>query len=243
VISVPSLLRNPVATRDLRLRLRNPRSIALLVVCGIPLAAIDAIFVLAHGSPAASEIPSDGSQLVARLAVCQLGIIVLLAGLTGAGLVTREKRQSAWELLLTSRLTASGILRGKLMAALAFDLLVLVVSLPFYATVAMYSDPTQTETVDIALVILASALLMSAIGLASGVLLRPGRETVSVMLMAAVVVGVVASAALAAALPPGSQPLLAPHFVNWPLYVGTAAVLSLVLLAGIGRIMRDRGGM
>lgn len=104
-----------------------------------------------------------GPQLFALLALTQLALLLLVAPLTTAGVISGERQRHTWDWLRLTRFSAAGIAGSKLLAALALNLVLLAISLPFLALAMLIGGVTPADLLHVVLVTAAAvALLVSA---------------------------------------------------------------------------------
>lgn len=173
------LLSDPVFAKDLRLRLRLRSSLLLVTLCMAVPALIVAVFLAQHSNLGADHSTRAGAQLFQLLAIVQLCLVLLLTPATMAFAVSGERHQRTWDLLLVTRLSAFAIVRGKLLAGLAFNLLLVIAPLPLYGAVFLFGGVTPADVARLYAVLLATVLLLTALTLVISVLSR--RPTVSLM--------------------------------------------------------------
>ncbi len=110
-----------------------------------------------------------GAQVFEFMAFMQLSLVALFAPALAAGAISGERERQTFDVLLVSRLSAVGIVWGKLVASVAFMLLLILAALPLFAAVFLFGGIdfeqfaiTQILTVTTAVSIAAVSLLMSA---------------------------------------------------------------------------------
>ena len=134
---------NPIIQRELIGFLRQPRAVAMQLAFIIGLA----VLVLAVW-PDSAEVNLAGRQAQQLFAVFMYGLLValmLLAPAMPAMAIVRERQQRTLMLLLTSPLTPTSILIGKVSGALGFIALLLVLSLPAAAACYVMGGVSATQ--------------------------------------------------------------------------------------------------
>ncbi|MDH3584824.1 MAG: ABC transporter permease, partial [Phycisphaerae bacterium] len=119
---------SPIVRRELFDTLRRPRTLAVQVV----FAAVLSLLVIAVW-PQQAQVNLGGRQARELLAVFVYGLLILLVLVPPAFAATsivRERQRGTLTLLLTSPMTPLQIMAGKLLAAVGFIALLLVLSLP-----------------------------------------------------------------------------------------------------------------
>ncbi len=183
---------NPIIARELIQQLRQPRGWLIQLLFAGSLAAL-VIFVW----PDNATVNLGGRQAQQLLAVFAYGLLtglMLLAPAFPAMAIVRERQQGTLRLLLTSPLTPTAILIGKLSGALGFIFILLVLSLPAAAACfAMGGVSVHQLAVMYAVLALAAAqyatlgLLVSSIAKSTDAALRTTYGLI--LLLAIIVVG------------------------------------------------------
>ena len=180
---------NPIIHRELLGMLRTRRALAVQVALAVALAALVLLYWPAEGRV---ELSYRQSMQVLRVFGygALVGVMVLVA-VFPATTIVREKQQGTLALLLNSPMGPASILWGKLVAAMGFAALLLVLSLP--AAAACYAmggvSAAQLGKVYLVLAMLALqnatlALLVSSLVGSSDAALR---VTFGLILMIAIV--------------------------------------------------------
>lgn len=126
------LWRNPVLAREMSLTSRNWRVPVLLMVAAGQAGGMALLFLAAAGvgQPPGALPTQTGPRLFSLLALVQLALVVLLApGLTAGGL-SGERERRTLEPLWQAGLSPLALVLGKLLAAMAYLLLLLVAAAP-----------------------------------------------------------------------------------------------------------------
>jgi ABC-type transport system involved in multi-copper enzyme maturation permease subunit len=92
----------------------------------------------------------------------QVALLVLLTPSIAAGLISTERESGGWTLLRVTPLSASRILRGKLLSVAWTLLLILCATLPGYA-VMIYIKPALTEQIKQVLICLVLTAVLTAL--------------------------------------------------------------------------------
>src|SRR5579872_6125470 len=140
---MPTLLPTAVMTKDLRLRMRGWRwaGVATLYVAILALTAV--IFLLqkynpTDGSTGTSAPSLAGIRLFQTLSILQLFMIVVVTPATVAGAISGERQHRTWDLLVASRVPTRGIVWGKLLAGISYNLVLIAASLPIFCLVFLF---------------------------------------------------------------------------------------------------------
>jgi ABC-type transport system involved in multi-copper enzyme maturation permease subunit len=165
VSTATGLWGNAVLTRELQVRLRSWRwaGVATLYVCA--LAIVTLVILLQRYVPSPDTAPHLGVQIFDAVAVVQLLLISLITPFSLVGALNGERRRGTWDLLILTRLSPLGIAGGKLLAGVAFNLLLLVASLPFYGLAFIFGDVSPRQAVPVFAVFIATIVLLGAAAL------------------------------------------------------------------------------
>lgn len=175
--------RNVVLVNDLRMRTRNRQLVALLTLSLAVPDLILIIFLVQHSRLIGAGSPHTGVQLFGTLAIVQLCLILLITPVSTASAVSGERHRRTWEVLLVTPLSGLEIVWGKLLAALAVNVLLVLAPLPLFASVFLFGGVTWGEMLRTALVLALTVLLLSAASLCISALTR--RPTASARLSSA----------------------------------------------------------
>ena len=131
---------NPVLLKELKLRFRNAKSFSSLAFYLIALTIfILAFFVIVTGITGKGYIQPDTSFfLFCSLTMLQMGLLLFMAPALTAGSISTEREKQTLNMLLTTTQTSSQIIVGKLMASLAFLVILLIATLPLYSILFLF---------------------------------------------------------------------------------------------------------
>jgi ABC-2 type transport system permease protein len=168
-----ALLDNPLIVKDAVSRMRSWRApVVLTLYLGLLGFSGYAIFVVVAISSGVdrSGAARTGSYVFNSLALIQMSLVSLFAPALAAGAISGERERQTLDVLLVSRVSAVGIVLGKLVASVAFMLLLILAALPLFAAVFLFGGidfeqfmVTQLLTVSTALSIGAVSLFLSAV--------------------------------------------------------------------------------
>jgi ABC-2 type transport system permease protein len=113
-----------------------------------------------------------GQSIFTVLSILQLILVCFIAPAFTAGQISLEREKQTLDLLISTPVRPSAIVLGKLAAALAFVVLMIVAAIPITAIVLMYGGASVDDIVRQQLVLLATALALGAIGLFFSALLK-----------------------------------------------------------------------
>jgi hypothetical protein len=165
------LVRNPVIIKDGLSRVRSWRAPAAMVLyLGLLGLFAYLVFAVQLGTPGGTlGYAQVGRNAFTALAVVQLALVCLFAPAVAAGAISGEHEHQTLDVLLVSSMTPFGIVWGKLVASVAFILLLITVALPVFATVFLFGGVdlgqflvSQGLTVMTAIAVGAVSLFLSA---------------------------------------------------------------------------------
>lgn len=156
---------NPVLARESRVRMRGWRAPALITLyVGVLGLVVWAIIMISNAS-GDTFTPELGAIIFAFLGVAQFILLCFSApGLT-AGAIAGEREKQTLDLLLITRMSPLQVVFGKLGAAVAFTLLLMVASLPVYGLLFLLGGISLGNLVTTVLVYVVTVLLLGAIGI------------------------------------------------------------------------------
>ncbi len=154
------LVSNAVVGKELRSRMRGWRSTIIITVYMGILGVIAIAFLLQQAGPTTNQSSMIGIQLFQALSIFQLFLILFVTPATTAGAISGERQRQTWDLLLVTRLSSFGIVWGKLLAGLAFSLVLVFASLPLFSLVFLFGGVAPEDVVHTYLVFLVTVLLL-----------------------------------------------------------------------------------
>ena len=168
------LVRNPLIVKDGLSRVRTWRAPAVLALY---LAVLGLVVYLSLTVQLSSLRPTWGFAQVGRnvfvtIAQVQLALVCLFAPAVAAGAISGERERQTLDVLLVSSLSAWAIVWGKLVASVAFLLMLLTAALPVFATVFFLGGVDFEQFVVSELVTVATALAIGSLSLFVSVLFR-----------------------------------------------------------------------
>jgi len=163
---------NPLVLKDGLSRMRSWRAPAVIALY-LGLLGLFACLVFAlqvGGVRRAWGFAQVGSTVFTALAVVQLALVCLFAPAVAAGAISGERERQTLDVLLVSRVSPLSLVWGKLVASIAFILLLVAAALPLFATVFLFGGidlgqflVAQLLTATTALAIGATSLFLSAL--------------------------------------------------------------------------------
>jgi len=167
---------NPIIVKEGVSRMRTWRAplvatLYLTLVGGVGFAFLEiaaSTSDFARGSSAAIV----GSASFAAMAFFQLGLVSLFAPALAAGAISGERERQTLDVLLVSRVSAFGIVWGKLVASLAYMLLLILTALPLFAAVFLFGGIDFEQFLLSQVITITTAVCLGAIAVFFSALFR-----------------------------------------------------------------------
>ncbi len=165
---------NPVIAKELRDRVRTWRSPFLITIYLTALAGIGGLnyyfqTMYNYGGTQALRL---GLITFGLLAVAQLILIAFIAPGMTASIISGERERQTWPLLLVTRLAPLSIVTGKLLSAISYIVLLVLVSMPIYSTVFLFGTVDMRNLLLVVLVSLVTTVTIASIGLLCSALFK-----------------------------------------------------------------------
>jgi ABC-type transport system involved in multi-copper enzyme maturation permease subunit len=263
MLQVPAIrLSNPVLGKELRTRMRGNRAYWLLFWYVMLLSNTLICAYVTTGVMHAVNTNVVGADPIGRvlfqvLFVAQAVMLTMITPALTAGMITLEREQRTFELLMLTMLQPREVTAGKLLSAFGFAALLLTASLPLAGICFMMGGVSPGEIAAVYLMLASASLLYGALGLLVSATVRTTVVSTAATYMA--VLGIFAvTAALAAggrsttlfaALNPVTAVFfsleLAP-FYHWhvPVWIPSLGInLLAALLAAAGAVHRLEAGV
>jgi ABC-type transport system involved in multi-copper enzyme maturation permease subunit len=164
-----------IMVKELRSRMRGRRAFVVLTIYLALLALITygAYLIVAPNAQAgfggfgnqANASGVIGQTIFSLLSIFQLILVCFIAPGFTAGQISLEREKQTLDLLVSTPMRPGAIVIGKLAAALAFVVLMIVAAVPITAIVLMYGGASFGDIVRQQIVLLATAVVLGAIGL------------------------------------------------------------------------------
>ena len=157
-------LENPIIVKEGVSRMRTWRApVVATLYLGLVGAVGFAFLEIAASTNAAAAIV--GSNSFAAMAFFQLGLVSLFAPALAAGAISGERERQTLDVLLVSRVSAFGIVWGKLVASLAYMLLLILTALPLFAAVFLFGGIDFEQFILAQVITISTAICLGAIAL------------------------------------------------------------------------------
>ncbi len=165
----------PVLMKEMRSRMRGNRTAWLLLTCcGLGVALALVILTLNWPHPALRErvgayptgMAEIGSALHLGITLFEGVLVLLLTPALTAGVLTSERERQTYEFLLLTRLSAAGIVAGKLLSALSFLVLLLLCLLPVVTLAFIFGGVSPDQLLGTQGILFAMLLAYGVVGVA-----------------------------------------------------------------------------
>jgi len=175
------VIKNPVLMKELRDRVRTWRSPFLITFYLGILVIIGGFFLYertmyGYAGPRALRM---GMEIFNLMAVLQLLLIGFLTPGMTAGVISGERERQTLPLLMITRMSPLSVTVGKLLSAISYILLLVVLSLPLYSIVFFFGNISMREFLQAAGIYLVTTLTLGSIGIFFSSFFR--RTTVAVV--------------------------------------------------------------
>ncbi len=155
--------RNPVALKELRGRMRGARAFVVLTLyvalMGGFATALYLIYTLQSQVTAATSGGTIGKLIFGGLVAIELFLVCFIAPAFTSGAITGERERRTFHILRTTLLPARRLITGKLVAALAYVVLLLLVAVPLQSLAFLMGGVTLPEVL-----LSIELLLVTAVG-------------------------------------------------------------------------------
>lgn len=162
-------LQNPVTVKELRSRMRGRRAFAILTLYLLALSAIVTLVYLAYASSASGlggiGARTAGKGLFAAVLTVQVFLVVFIGPAFTAGAISGERERQTFDLLRTTLLSAESFVLGKLLSALSYVFLLIIVSIPLQSIAFLLGGLSLVELVLSQVLILVAAVTFALFGL------------------------------------------------------------------------------
>jgi ABC-type transport system involved in multi-copper enzyme maturation permease subunit len=173
---VSRLLSNPVTVKELRSRMRGRRAFAVLTLYLLILGGVISLVYLAYSAntlgPGSGAARTAGKGLFAAVLAVQVFLVVFIGPAFTAGAISGERERQTFDLLRTTLLSAESFVLGKLISALSYVFLLVLVSIPLQSIAFLLGGLSLTELVVSQVVILVAAVAYALYGLWCSAALR-----------------------------------------------------------------------
>jgi ABC-2 type transport system permease protein len=164
-----------VGTKELRGRMRGPRSFIALTFYLTLLAGFTVMIYLLQEQSAASQMAFGGGNpyvagqvgqaVFTTLLLLQVLLVVFLAPAATTGAISLEREKQTLDLLTATPVSTLGIVLGKLASSLAFVVVLILASIPLTAVVFVFGGVAPEDIVRGYVVLLVTAVGFGSLGI------------------------------------------------------------------------------
>ncbi|NQT12582.1 MAG: ABC transporter permease subunit, partial [Planctomycetes bacterium] len=162
------MLIGPVFSREVAIAPRRPRLyVARAAYCGLLLLLMSTAYVILCGTQIVrdlGDLARFGTLLFQILARLQLALAACFSALLAASAVTQEKDRRTLLLLLSTNLTNSELVLGKLLASLLNMLVLLAAAIPLFMLSALFGGVSFQQIARVFAVTLATIVVCGSLG-------------------------------------------------------------------------------
>lgn len=162
-------LQNPVTVKELRSRMRGRRAFAILTLYLFALSAIVTLVYLAYVTSTAtignSGARAAGKGIFIAVVAVQVFLVVFIGPALTAGAISGERERQTYDLLRTTLLSAESFVWGKLLSALSYVFLLVIVSIPIQSIAFLLGGLSFVELLLSQVLILVAAIAYAMFGL------------------------------------------------------------------------------
>ena len=172
--------RNPVFSREMRVSSRSIRLPLILAVFN----GILSVAALLNMYSAVTQVRTSAAIQYTRfmdmyelVATIEFVLLVFLSPAVTAASISGERERQTLDLMLSTQMTASQVVVGKLMGALATQFLLIISGFPLVAMVFVYGGITWGDALELMLCYVAAAFFAGSLGICCSSLFK--RSTIS----------------------------------------------------------------
>jgi len=163
------LLDNPVVRKELRSRMRGRRAFVVLTVYLLLLSCFASVLYYAYAASAEQPYGPDG-YLIGKILFggvlgAQVFLVIFVTPAFTAGTLSGERERQTYDLLRTTLLTARSLVTGKLISALSYVVLLILVAVPLESMAFLLGGVGLEEVVISQLILLVTALALGAVSI------------------------------------------------------------------------------
>ncbi len=171
-----SLFNNPMTVKELRSRMRGRRAFAVLSLYLIVLSGVITLVYLTYTAtvtvPGSTAGYTAGKGLFAAVLSVQVLLVTFIGPIFTAGAISGERDRQTFDLLRTTLLSANSLVLGKLVSALSYIFLLVLVSIPLQSIAFLIGGLSLVELALSQLLILVAAVTHAIYGLWCSAVMR-----------------------------------------------------------------------
>jgi ABC-type transport system involved in multi-copper enzyme maturation permease subunit len=162
--------------KELRGRMRGRRAFVVLTVYLALMGALTTLVYLAFATvattPGGPSSRQAGKAVFAAVLSVQLFLVVFIGPAFTSGAISGEKERKTYDLLRTTLLSARSLVSGKLLSALSYVFLLIVVSMPLISIAFLLGGVSPVELLLSQLLVAVSAVTFALVGLFYSTMMR-----------------------------------------------------------------------
>ena len=181
------MMQNPVYSREMKVSSRSIRLPLIIVLFN----GILSMVTLLNMYSAVAQVESTAViQYSSFMDMYEFILLMFIVPAVTAASISGERERQTLELMLTTQMTASQVVIGKLMSALSTLLLLIVSSFPAVAMVFVYGGITWQDILSLLMCYITVAFFAGSLGICFSALFK--RSTISTVVTYGVLIAVVA---------------------------------------------------
>lgn len=161
--------RNPIALKELRGRMRGPRAFIVLTAYVALMSVFTVVLYFIYSASQSMTLSTTGGAIgkliFAGLVAVELFLVCFIAPAFTAGAISGERERRTFNLLRTTLLPARKLVVGKLLSALAYIVLLLLVAVPLQSLAFLMGGISIEEVLLSVELLLVTAIGYGAVGL------------------------------------------------------------------------------
>lgn len=165
---------NPVLIKELKLRFRSFKSISglLFYLAALFVSVVGFLMLATEFTGKGFFRPDESFMMFAMLSGLQMVLVLFMTpGLT-AGAISTEREKQTLNMLLTTTQSSFQIISGKLLASIAFLVLLMLAGLPLYSLVFLFGGVSPAQIVSVFMAYLITMLAVGSLGIMFSTLIR-----------------------------------------------------------------------
>jgi len=160
---------NPILERELKTRVRSWKTALLISGYLLLIGSVVALTFLVQSETynynSYGFDPSVVTTIFVVIALFQLGVLVTILPVFTATSISGERERQTLDLLMCTDISPWKIIFGKMSAALSFVMLLILSAMPFIGVTFLFGGVTVLDIFKIVLYYLATAIMVSSIGM------------------------------------------------------------------------------
>lgn len=162
-------LRNPVTVKELRSRMRGRRAFVVLTIylslmsCFITMVYL--AYAAAAGDPYGPNSGQAGKVVFGAVLAIQIFLVIFIGPAFTAASISGEKERQTYDLLRTTLLSARSLVTGKLLSAMSYVFLLIIVAIPLQGIAFMLGGVSPVELIISQILVIVSAVAFALLGL------------------------------------------------------------------------------